>query len=458
MKYYSLNSPGSFVDFKEATIRGQAPDKGLYFPQSIPTLPKYLLTQIDTLSREELAYQVIRPYTGDTLPESELRRIVAETIDFDFPLVPIEPAQTFAASASPDITSRQPQTFAASPASPDIFSLELFHGPTLAFKDVGARFMSRCLGYFVRDNKRPVTVLVATSGDTGGAVASGFYDVEGIRVVILYPSGKVSSVQELQLTTLGKNITALEVNGSFDDCQQMVKEAFADKTLQQELFLTSANSINVARWLPQQFYYFFAWQQWTDKKNPPVICVPSGNFGNICAGLLAHQSGLPAAHFIAACNANDVVPVFLQTGEYKTKAAKPTLSNAMDVANPSNFVRILELFQKQLPSLKKTLSSVSISDDETVAAIRRLYTDHHYLADPHGAVGWLALHRYLDEHPGSKGFFLETAHPVKFYDTVEPIIGQQIPLPASVAALLDKQKQSKKIAALYTNLKDFLLS
>jgi len=431
MNYYSLNSPGTYVDFKEATIRGQAPDKGLYFPQTIPTLPNQLLDNIDTLSREEIAYQVIRPYTGNTLPETELRRIVRETIAFEFPLVNV---------------------------SPNIQSLELFHGPTLAFKDVGARFMSRCLGYFVRDNKRPVTVLVATSGDTGGAVASGFYDVEGVRVVILYPSKKVSSVQELQLTTLGKNITALEVEGSFDDCQQMVKQAFADTTLQQQLFLTSANSINVARWLPQQFYYFFAWQQWTDKTNPPVICVPSGNFGNICAGLLARQSGLPTAHFIAATNANDVIPNFLQTGEFKTQPAKATLSNAMDVANPSNFVRILEIFQKQVPSLKKSLSAVSISDEETIAAIRQLHNDHHYLADPHGAVGWLALQRYLDRHAGAKGYFLETAHPVKFYDTVEPIIQKNIPLPASVRSLLDKQKHSKKIPAQYTNLKDFLLS
>ncbi|HXB08780.1 MAG TPA: threonine synthase [Puia sp.] len=431
MNYYSLNDPSAFVDFKEATIRGQAPDKGLYFPKTIPALPKDLLRNIDTLSREELAYRVIRPYTGDTLPEPELRRIVAETIAFDFPLVPV---------------------------SPGIQSLELFHGPTLAFKDVGARFMSRCLGYFVKNNTRPLTVLVATSGDTGGAVANGFYGVEGVRVVILYPSGKVSSVQELQLTTLGQNITALEVDGSFDDCQQMVKEAFADQTLQQELFLTSANSINVARWLPQQFYYFFAWQQYPDKANPPVFCVPSGNFGNICAGLLAHHSGLPARYFIAACNANDTIPVFLQTGEFQTKPAKSTLSNAMDVANPSNFVRILEIFQKQLPSLKQTLSATSISDEETIAAIRHLYKNHHYLADPHGAIGWLALQRFLEKDPGAKGIFLETAHPVKFYDTVEPIIGQQIPLPDSVAALLHKQKHSKKIAARYTILKDFLLS
>jgi threonine synthase len=451
MLYFSLNNTSPRVDFKEATIRGQAPDKGLYFPESIPRLPPAFIKEIDRYSREEIAYQVIRPYTGDTLPEAELRRIVAETIDFDFPLVPIPPAH---------------------PVAPTIYSLELFHGPTLAFKDVGARFMSRCLGYFVRGNDRPVTVLVATSGDTGGAVASGFYGVEGVQVVILYPSGKVSSVQELQLTTLGKNITALEVDGSFDDCQRMVKEAFADTALNEQLFLTSANSINVARWLPQQFYYFFAWAQWADKSHPPVISVPSGNFGNICAGLMAWSSGLPVHHFIAACNANDIVPVYLQTGQYQPKAPRPTLSNAMDVGNPSNFVRILEIFDKKrsapvagLPSpdtrlstLREILTSVSISDTETVAAIRELYTQHHYLPDPHGAVGYLALSRYLAAHPGHKGIFLETAHPVKFYDTVEPIIGKQIPLPDPVAALITSKKQSKKIAARYSELKEFLVS
>jgi threonine synthase len=443
MLYYSLNDPGTRVTFKEATIRGQAPDKGLYFPERIPCLPKEFIDNIDRYSREEIAWRVISPYVGKTLTEDELRRIVAETINFDFPLIPITPA---------------------------VSSLELFHGPTLAFKDVGARFMSRCLGHFVRGSTGPVTVLVATSGDTGGAVASGFYGVEGVNVVILYPSGKVSSVQELQLTTLGNNITALEVNGTFDDCQRMVKEAFSDPILNDRLFLTSANSINVARWLPQQFYYFFAWQQWQDKQHPPVISVPSGNFGNICAGLMAWSSGLPVSHFIAACNANDVVPVYLQTGEYRTKAARPTLSNAMDVGNPSNFIRILEIFNKRLTSsdandlaanaqsLKSILSSESISDEETVATILDLYTNHHYLPDPHGAVGYLALRRYLAAHAGAKGIFLETAHPVKFYDVVEPLIGNHIPLPENVKTLLNRKKHSIRIAPDYAQLKEYLLS
>jgi threonine synthase len=459
MQYYSLNNASPKVNFKEATISGQAPDKGLYFPEQIPALPQDLIKNIESYSLEEIAFQVIQPYVGDTIPINELKRIVAETINFDFPLVQI---------------------------TDSISSLELFRGPTLAFKDVGARFMSRCLGYFVSDgNRNPtagdrhtltaanhrnrgITVLVATSGDTGGAVANGFHGVEGVNVVILYPSGKVSSVQELQLTTLGKNISALEVNGSFDDCQRIVKEAFADPGLNKELFLTSANSINVARWLPQQFYYFFAYRQWADKDNPPVISVPSGNFGNICAGLLAHRSGLPVKHFIAACNANNVVPAYLQTGKYVTRPAIATLSNAMDVGDPSNFVRILELFHKEFDSLSKVLTSYSITDEETAAAIRDVHANHHYLLDPHGAVGYLALSRYLaapshgshngqQSRPPSKGIFLETAHPVKFYDTVEPIIGERIPLPDSVKSLLGQKKRSEKIAPNFNQLKDFLL-
>ncbi len=451
MQYYSLNNASAKVSFKEATISGQAPDKGLYFPEQIPALPPDLIKNMETYDQQEIAYQVIRPYIGDSIPVNELRKIVAETINFDFPLVQI---------------------------TDSIASLELFHGPTLAFKDVGARFMSRCLGYFVgegslsdsgnRNNdanrNRNITVLVATSGDTGGAVANGFHGVEGVNVVILYPSGKVSSVQELQLTTLGKNISALEVNGSFDDCQRMVKEAFADPALNKEVFLTSANSINVARWLPQQFYYFFAYRQWADKSAPPVISVPSGNFGNICAGLLAHRSGLPVKHFIAACNANNVVPTYLQTGKYAIRPAIATLSNAMDVGDPSNFIRILELFHKEFNSLSKVLTGYSISDKETAETIREVYANHHYLTDPHGAVGYLALTRYLaaqtrDSHNihNSRGIFLETAHPVKFYDTVEPIISGHIPLPDSVKSLLGQKKHSEKIAPDFTLLKDFLL-
>ena len=431
MFYYSLNKRSPRVDFREATINGQAPDKGLYFPQVIPLVPNDFISEINSYSKTEIALQVIHPYVGDTIPQKELRNIVQETIDFDFPLVKI---------------------------NNEISALELFHGPTLAFKDVGARFMSRCLGYFVQNNTQKITVLVATSGDTGGAVANGFYDVPGIDVVILYPSGKVSSIQELQLTTLGKNVTALEVNGRFDDCQQMVKQAFADETLTKNIFLTSANSINVARWLPQQFYYFFAYQQWKDKENPPVISVPSGNFGNICAGMLAHESGLPVKHFIAACNANDIVPAYIRDGIYQPKEAVSTLSNAMDVGNPSNFIRILELFQQEFESLKGKLSSYSISDKETKQTIANVYEQHKYLLDPHGAVGYLALSRYLQNHTADKGFLLETAHPVKFPDAVEAITGHAIPVPKSVRYLLNKKKESIKIDAAYGQLKDYLLS
>ncbi|MDB5198785.1 MAG: thrC [Chitinophagaceae bacterium] len=431
MLYYSTSHISPKVDFKEATIKGQAPDKGLYFPEIIPQLPENFISNIEQYSKEEIAYNVIQPYIGDAIPKNELERIVKETINFDFPLVKVEE---------------------------NIFSLELFHGPTLAFKDVGARFMSRCLGYFVKDENKKITVLVATSGDTGGAVANGFYDVKGVDVVILYPSGKVSSVQELQLTTLGKNITALEVDGTFDDCQQMVKQAFADEELNKKLFLTSANSINVARWLPQQFYYFFAYQQWANKNQPPVISVPSGNFGNICAGLLAHRSGLPVQHFIAACNANNVVYNYLLTGKYTAKNSVATISNAMDVGNPSNFVRILELFDQEFNSLKNVMSSYSISDEETKKTLKEVHSDTNYLLDPHGAVGYLGLEKYLQQHPGLQGFFLETAHPVKFYDVVEPIIQQPVPMPDAIKYLLKEEKQSIEIEVDYNSLKDYLLS
>jgi threonine synthase len=316
--------------------------------------------------------------------------------------------------------------------------------------------MSRCLGYFVKNNNKQITVLVATSGDTGGAVANGFYNVDGVKVVILYPSGKVSTVQELQLTTLGKNISALEVNGTFDDCQQLVKQAFADVELNKELFLTSANSINVARWLPQQFYYFFAYKQWADKNTPPVFSVPSGNFGNICAGLLAHRSGLPAKHFIAACNANNVVPEYLSSGNYQPKKAIATISNAMDVGSPSNFVRILELFHHEFGSLKNVLSSYGISDEETKNATSDVYKNQNYLLDPHGAVGYLSLKKYQETHPEQKGIILETAHPVKFYDVVEPIIHEKVSIPDSINILLDKEKKSVKMDVDYNELKDYL--
>ncbi|MGZ5191934.1 MAG: threonine synthase [Flavisolibacter sp.] len=430
MLYYSTNGKAKKVDFKEATIRGQAPDKGLYFPERIPVLQKEFIDNIKNLSKEEIGLTVIRPYVGNTISETELKKIVEETIAFDFPLVAI---------------------------TQNISTLELFHGPTLAFKDVGAKFMSRCLGHFVKDISKKITVLVATSGDTGGAVANGFNNVDGVQVVILYPSGKVSSIQELQLTTLGDNITALEIDGTFDDCQQMVKAAFVDQQLNEKLFLTSANSINVARWLPQQFYYFFALQQWSEKK-PPIVAVPSGNFGNICAGLLAYKSGLPISHFVAACNANDSVVDYLTTGEYQTKKAVHTISNAMDVGDPNNFIRIQKLFGDDFNSIKNILSSYSITDEETRQTIQKVYKEEKYLLDPHGAVGYLALQKYLIEHPAEKGFFLETAHPVKFYDVVEPIINEKIELPSGVKYLLKEEKKSIRMDAGIDHFKEFLMN
>ena len=430
MKYYSTNKNSGLVSFKDATIRGQAPDKGLYFPETIPQIDKGLINDIEKKSNEEIAVQVIRPYVANEIKEEELFKIVSETVNFPIPLVRVDD---------------------------NIFSLELFHGPTLAFKDIGARFMSRCLGYFLKDENKKITVLVATSGDTGGAVANGFYNVPGIDVIILYPSGKVSPVQEKQLTTPGKNIHALEIEGNFDDCQQLVKQAFADDDIRDKLFLTSANSINVARWLPQQFYYFFAYKQWTEKDHPPVISVPSGNFGNICAGILAKQSGLPVHHFIAACNANDVVTAYLRTSDFQPQTAKPTLSNAMDVGNPSNFIRILEIFHHQFPDLLKNLSSYSITDEETMATIKEVYERSGYTLDPHGAVGYLSLKRFLEIHPGKKGIFLETAHPVKFPEAVEKATSTEINIPSSISALMKNEKNSIKMAASYELFKNFLL-
>ena len=430
MLYYSLNKQAPNVDFKEATIRGLAPDKGLYFPDHIPLLPEDFIKDIVSYSKEEVALQVIQPYVGDTIPAKELDEIISDTINFDFPLVKVDENK---------------------------YSLELYHGPTLAFKDVGARFMSRCLGFFAKEKKEKVVVLVATSGDTGGAVANGFYDVDGVEVVILYPSGKVSSVQEKQLTTLGRNIHALEVEGNFDDCQQLVKQAFGDNELNEIVVLTSANSINVARWLPQQFYYFFAYRQWKEI-TPPVISVPSGNFGNICAGILAHISGLPVKHFIAGCNANDVIPSYLQGGIFEAKQAVSTLSNAMDVGNPSNFIRILEIFNNELGDLKNILTSYSISDEETISTIRQVYDQQDYLLDPHGAVAYCALQKYLEQHPNDKGIFLETAHPVKFPACVEQALNKTIDIPESIAHIMHLEKRATVMAPDYNFLKDYLLN
>lgn len=419
MKYFSLNHNAPVVSFQEAVVNGIAPDKGLYFPESITPLSAEFIQNLDNISNEDIAYEVIKQFVGDEIPEIDLREIIKETLCFDFPVVPIEE---------------------------NIGSLELFHGPTMAFKDVGARFMARCLGYFNRNEaKTDVTVLVATSGDTGGAVASGFLGVEGVKVVILYPSGKVSDVQEKQLTTLGQNITALEVDGAFDDCQAMVKTAFLDESINPYRKLTSANSINVARWLPQAFYFFFAYKQLKDKSKDVVFSVPSGNYGNICAGMIAQKLGLPIKQFIAGTNANKVVPVYLETGIYEPKPTIATISNAMDVGAPSNFVRIEELHQNNLETLRANLKGYTYTDEESTAAMGHLYKKHGYIAEPHGAIGYLALKNYLKTATNTQGVFLETAHPVKFLDVLYPGVAETIALPEQIKAVIDKEKVSIKI-------------
>ncbi|MBA3334995.1 MAG: threonine synthase [Acidobacteria bacterium] len=428
MRYISTNGKAGFATFREATLNGQAPDGGLYFPEKIPALSRKFLDSLKNKSKAEIAFEVIRPFVGGTIPEEKLFEICAETVDFDFPLVKI---------------------------TDNIYALELFHGATLAFKDVGAKFMSRCLQYFSVQKGEKTIVIVATSGDTGGAVASGFLGAENVEVVILYPSGKVSKVQELQLTTLGQNITALEVRGTFDDCQTLAKKALADNEIKEKVFLTSANSINIARWLPQQFYYFYALRQWNEK-DAPVVSVPSGNFGNICAGLLAQASGLPFKKFIAACNANDIVPRFLQTGEMVSKTSVATISNAMDVGNPSNFVRILKLFNDDADKLRKKLEAISVSDKLTADTMREVYKKYGYILDPHGAVGFYALEKYLEQNPNKKGFFLATAHPVKF-DSVKEILGTIGEMPVTVEELLSRPKQSVEMNVDYNDLKDILL-
>jgi threonine synthase len=427
MKYFSLNNNSPKVSFQEAVVLSLAPDRGLYFPESMTPLPDSFFQNIENLSQEEIAFEAIKQFVGDEIPETELKRIIADTICFDFPCVPVEK---------------------------NVYSLELFHGPTMAFKDVGARFMSRCLGYFNRNDDKKVTVLVATSGDTGGAVASGFLGVKGVEVIILYPSGKVSEIQERQLTTLGQNIKALEIDGVFDDCQDMVKKAFLDESLKHKN-LTSANSINIARWLPQMFYIFFAYQQLQKQNKPIILSCPSGNFGNICAGIMAKRLGLPIAHFVASTNANDTVPRFLEKGHYDPKPSIATISNAMDVGNPSNFIRIQELYHYDLNEFNKDFSSYSFTDKETEIAMKDIYNKTKYIAEPHGAVGYLGLKKEMEKQPNSVGLFLETAHPIKFLDTVEPLLGLKLPIPKQIESVLGKEKVSVKIGT-YEELKAFL--
>lgn len=430
MNFYSLNKKAPEVSFKDAVIKGIAPDKGLYFPEQIEPLPARFFEHIEDLTDHEIAFNAIHQFVAKEIPNDRLREIIAKVLDFDFPVVEIEE---------------------------NVATLELFHGPTMAFKDVGARFMANCLGYFSEGEKQDVTVLVATSGDTGGAVANGFLGVEGVRVVILYPNGKVSDIQERQLTTLGQNITALKVDGTFDDCQKMVKTAFLDEALLEKMQLTSANSINVARWLPQLFYFLFAYKQAKSKGKEIVFSIPSGNFGNVCAGMVAQRLGMPVKHFVASTNVNDTVPQFMKTEEYNPKPSTATISNAMDVGDPSNFIRIRHLYQDNFDKLKENLSSYSFTDAETRETMKKIYSDSGYIADPHGAVGYLGLKKYQAEHPDTYGIFLETAHPVKFLDVVEDTIGKTVEIPEQIKKVMDKEKKSISIKE-YDELKQYLLN
>ncbi|MGV6831529.1 MAG: threonine synthase [bacterium] len=430
MNYYSLHKKAPISTFKNAVIKGLAPDKGLYFPEELKPLSPGFFNNIENLTKEEIAFEAIKQFVVPEIPEDTLKQIVKETIAFDFPVVSI---------------------------NDQISTLELFHGPTMAFKDVGARFMARCLGYFNQNKDNEVTVLVATSGDTGGAVAHGFLGVKGVKVVILYPKGKVSEIQEKQLTTLGQNITALEVDGVFDDCQDMVKRAFLDKELTSQMQLTSANSINVARWLPQLFYFLFAYKELKTKHKDIVFCIPSGNFGNICAGMMAQQLGMPVHHFIAANNANNVVTKYLETSLFNPEPTIATISNAMDVSKPSNFIRVEEIYENDFNALKANLSSYSFSDEETKKGMLELYDNYNYIADPHGAIGYLGCKEYLKTNPKSHCVFLETAHPTKFLDVVKTVVKEEIPLPNQIQAVMNGTKVSVNISS-YNELKDFLLN
>jgi len=429
MKYYSLNHNSKPCSFTDAVKKGLAPDRGLYFPEKIPILPKKFFSEIQDYSIPEMAFKVIKPFIGKQINNNKLLEIVKETLDFKFPVV--------------EITN-------------NIAALELFQGPTLAFKDVGARFMARTLGYLKKDSKEKITVMVATSGDTGGAVANGFLGVEGVKVVILYPKGKVSEIQEKQLTTLGQNITALEVDGVFDDCQEMVKNAFLDASLS-SVQLTSANSINIGRWLPQMFYYFIAYRALKNKNKKLVFSVPSGNFGNICAGIMSQQMGLPISHFVASTNVNDTVPRYLKTANYEPLPTKQTVSNAMDVGNPSNFVRIQKIFNNDIFRMKKNFSGYSYTDDQTKKALKKIFSIKKYIADPHGAVGYLGLQEYISTQKDDLyGVFLETAHPVKFKDTVEKTLNLKVPIPNRLKETLSKKKVSIPIRD-YNELRSYLL-
>ena len=432
MKYYSTNGKAPEADLHKAVVKGLAEDKGLYMPETLKKLPQDFFDNIQGMSFQEISYRVADAFFGEDVPADTLKKIVYDTLSFDCPTVKV---------------------------NDNIYSLELFHGPTLAFKDVGARFMARLLGHFIsQEGKEEVNVLVATSGDTGSAVANGFLGVEGIHVYVLYPKGKVSAIQECQFTTLGKNITAVEVDGVFDDCQALVKSAFMDNDLNKHMKLTSANSINVARFLPQSFYYFYAYAQM--KKlglaDNLVVCVPSGNFGNITSGLFAKKMGLPIKRFIAANNANDIFYKYLQTGVYEPKASVQTIANAMDVGDPSNFARIIDLYKNDHDAICADVSGATFTDEQIAETIKAVSDKYGYICDPHGACGYRALETGLKE--GETGVFLETAHPAKFKSTVESIIGHEIEIPQKLAEFMKGTKQSIQMPKNFEDFKEYLLS
>ncbi|MBO5829042.1 MAG: threonine synthase [Paludibacteraceae bacterium] len=432
MKYYSTNNKSTQATLQEAVVKGLASDRGLYMPEVIKSLPDSFFEEIKDLSFQEVAYVVADAFFGEDVEAEDLKKIVYETLNFDVPLVHV---------------------------NDNIYSLELFHGPTLAFKDVGARFMSRLLGYFIKkEGQKDVNVLVATSGDTGSAVANGFLGVDGIHVYVLYPKGKVSPIQECQFTTLGQNITALEIDGVFDDCQALVKSAFMDEELNKKMYLTSANSINVARFLPQAFYYFYAVAQLhkLGKKDNIVICVPSGNFGNITAGLFGKRMGMPVKRFIAANNRNDVFFQYLNSGVYTPKASVQTIANAMDVGDPSNFARVLDLYGHSHEAIKNDISGCTYTDEQISETLLDCYRKHGYLLDPHGAVGYRALSEYLESD--EVGVFLETAHPAKFKDTVDRILGEEISIPEKLQAFMKGTKQSINLPKDFASFKAFLMN
>ena len=432
MRYYSTNGKAPMATLHEAVVKGLAGDRGLYMPETIKTLPQSFFDNIDKLSFQEIAFTVAQAFFGEDVNEEDLRKIVYDTLSFDCPVARV---------------------------ADNIYSLELFHGPTLAFKDVGARFMARLLQYFIRqEGNEEVNVLVATSGDTGSAVANGFLGVDGIHVYVLYPKGKVSKIQECQFTTLGNNITAVEVDGVFDDCQALVKNAFMDEELNNHMKLTSANSINVARFLPQAFYYFNAYARMKalGKADEMVVCVPSGNFGNITAALFGHRMGLPIKRFIAANNANDIFYNYLQTGKYEPKASRQTIANAMDVGDPSNFARIYDLYKGDHSAVTSIISGATYSDDMIRETMRQCYADNGYILDPHGACGYRALSEQLKA--GETGVFCETAHPAKFKDTVDSIIGAEVEIPERLAAFMKGEKQSVEMGKSFAEFKEYLIS